>query len=70
VKDPDVLLRTYRETVETLMAPGPLHGFCYTQLTDIEQERNGLPTFDRQPKIYPALIRPITQTPKRSFPPL
>lgn len=50
--------------VDALMAPGPVEGFCYTQLTDIEQERNGLLTFDRQPKIDPELIRPITQTPK------
>ena len=26
-------------------------GFCYTQLTDVEQEQNGVLTFDRQPKI-------------------
>jgi beta-galactosidase/beta-glucuronidase len=28
-----------------------LAGFCYTQLTDIEQEINGLLTFDRHPKV-------------------
>lgn len=27
-----------------------LQGFCYTQLTDVEQEINGLLTYDRQPK--------------------
>ncbi|MDO8684675.1 MAG: hypothetical protein Q7N50_14515, partial [Armatimonadota bacterium] len=25
-------------------------GFCYTQLTDVEQERNGIYTYDRKPK--------------------
>lgn len=25
-------------------------GFCYTQLTDIEQEQNGLYAYDRSPK--------------------
>ena len=25
-------------------------GFCYTQLTDIEQEQNGLYNYDRSPK--------------------
>ena len=30
-----------------------LAGVCYTQLTDVEQEVNGLATFDRKPK-YPA----------------
>jgi len=64
-KGPDELVRTYRAMVEALMAPGPVEGFCYTQLTDIEQERNGLLTFDRLPKVDPELIRPITQTPKQ-----
>jgi len=62
---PDELLRIYRAMVDALMAPGPVEGFCYTQLTDIEQERNGLLTFERRPKVDPELIRPITQTPKR-----
>jgi hypothetical protein len=51
--------------VAALMAPGPVEGFCYTQLTDIEQEKNGLLTEDRQPKADPAVLRHITQTPKR-----
>ena len=63
-RDPGALLKTYRELVEALMAPGPVEGFCYTQLTDVEQERNGLLTIDREPKVDPALLRPITQTPK------
>ncbi len=68
VRNAEELLSTYAELVEALMAPGPVEGFCYTQLTDVEQERNGLLTFDRKPKIDPALIRPVTQTPKRTFP--
>ena len=60
----DHLLRTYQEMVEALMQPGPVQGFCYTQLTDVEQERNGLLSFDRRPKIEPELIREVTQTPK------
>ncbi len=27
-----------------------MFGFCYTQLTDVEQERNGIYTYDRKPK--------------------
>ena len=64
-KDAAGLLETYRDMVHALMDPGPVEGFCYTQLTDIEQERNGLLTFDRRPKVDPELIRPITQTAKR-----
>jgi hypothetical protein len=36
-----------------------LAGFCYTQLTDIEQEINGLRTYDRQPKAAPQAIGDI-----------
>ena len=34
-----------------------LYGFCYTQLTDVEQEVNGLYTYDRHPKFDPAIIK-------------
>ena len=33
--------------------------FCYTQLTDVEQEVNGLYTYDRKPKFDPEIIRQI-----------
>jgi hypothetical protein len=36
-----------------------LAGFCYTQLTDIEQEINGLLTYDRKPKVSPDAIAAI-----------
>ncbi|MDX2152499.1 MAG: glycoside hydrolase family 2 TIM barrel-domain containing protein [Bryobacteraceae bacterium] len=36
--------------------PGSV-GFCYTQLTDVEQEINGLFTYDRRPKFDPREIR-------------
>ena len=58
-------LDVYRDLICALMDRGPVEGFCYTQLADVEQERNGLFTADRDFKIDPALIRPITQTPKR-----
>lgn len=34
-------------------------GFCYTQLTDVEQERNGLLTYQREPKVDPERIAEI-----------
>ena len=61
----DALVDRYREMVGALMGAGPVEGFCYTQLTDIEQERNGLLSFDRQTKVDPAVLFPITQTAKR-----
>jgi beta-galactosidase/beta-glucuronidase len=40
---------------------GAVQGFCYTQLTDVEQEINGLLTYDRQPKLPLEKIRAIIQ---------
>ncbi len=34
-------------------------GFCYTQLTDVEQEINGLMTYDRKPKVDPKVLERI-----------
>jgi len=65
VQDRDEFLHVYRGLIDGLMDPGPVQGFCYTQLTDVEQEQNGLVTFDRVPKVDPELLRPVTQTPKR-----
>jgi beta-galactosidase/beta-glucuronidase len=65
VGGPDELLAAYLAQVEALMGPGPVEGFCYTQLTDVEQERNGLLSFDRRPKLEPGLLRPATETGKQ-----
>jgi hypothetical protein len=62
---PADLLDRYGALVAALMADGPVEGFCYTQLTDIEQERNGLLAFDRRPKADPARLRSLTLMPKR-----
>jgi beta-galactosidase/beta-glucuronidase len=61
----EALLKVYEEMVEALMDPGPVEGFCYTQLADIEHERNGLVAFDRTPKVDPGRLRRITRTPKK-----
>ena len=36
-----------------------IFGYCYTQLYDIEQEQNGLCTYERKPKFPPEMICPI-----------
>ena len=53
------LVRRYRELTNVLLASKSLAGFCYTQLYDIEQETNGLATYDRKPKVKPATIAAI-----------
>lgn len=54
-------VRRYREVVQPLLKSEWLQGFCYTQLTDVEQEINGLYTYDRCPKIDPEQIRRINE---------
>jgi beta-galactosidase/beta-glucuronidase len=59
VTDADKFLERYGSLVETLLRSSPVQGFCYTQLTDVEQEINGLLTYDRKPKVDPARVREI-----------
>ncbi|WP_413408794.1 glycoside hydrolase family 2 protein [Paenibacillus amylolyticus] len=45
--------------IQPLLDSPVVEGFCYTQLTDVEQEINGLLTYDRQPKMPIEQIRAI-----------
>jgi hypothetical protein len=45
--------------VRALRANKAIAGYCYTQLTDVEQEINGLMTCDRKPKADPAVFAKI-----------
>ena len=56
-------LARYRALTEALLNHPRMCGFCYTQLTDVEQEVNGLYTYARQPKFPPELIKEITVQP-------
>ena len=51
VKNPDEFLNRLAPITEEIITSGKFAGFCYTQLTDVEQEVNGLLTPDRQLKI-------------------
>jgi hypothetical protein len=49
----------YRGLTEAILNNPRICGFCYTQLTDVEQEQNGLYTFDRKPKFDMWIIRSV-----------
>ncbi|WP_040207400.1 glycoside hydrolase family 2 protein [Neobacillus jeddahensis] len=49
----------YERVMKAIYESNSLHGFCYTQLTDIEQEINGILTYDRTPKCDLQRIREI-----------
>jgi beta-galactosidase/beta-glucuronidase len=56
------------ELIDAVLDSTELAGFCYTQLTDTEQEQNGLLTADRKPKIPARRIRAIMGRAARSMP--
>ncbi len=62
------LLTRYRELVEALLDSEVLAGFCYTQLTDTEQETNGLLAVDRRPKLDMRFLREINSRPAKAVP--
>lgn len=43
-------LRDYKRIMKAVSASKSLHGYCYTQLADVEQEINGILTYERRPK--------------------
>ena len=58
--DSQALIDRYKTLVDALLDNPKITAFCYTQLTDVEQEQNGLYTYDRIPKVSPELIKQIT----------
>lgn len=58
-KSVEEFIARYRALTETLLRHPRICAFCYTQLYDIEQEVNGLYTYDRWPKFEPERIREI-----------
>jgi len=56
-------LERYSGLTAALLDNPAISGFCYTQLTDVEQEQNGLYTYDRRPKFDPADIAAATARP-------
>ncbi len=64
VGEKDAFINEYRRILEAVSSSNALCGFCYTQLTDVEQETNGLLTYDREYKVNPEKIREINDSVK------
>lgn len=60
-KTKEEFIERYRGLTEALLNNKSICAFCYTQLYDIEQEVNGLYTYNRVPKVDPEIIRSINQ---------
>jgi beta-galactosidase/beta-glucuronidase len=68
VEDAEGLLERYRGLIDALLDSTALAGFCYTQLTDTEQETNGLLTPAREHKLDPDAVRAINTRPSAAIP--
>ena len=51
VQDEDSFFKRYASITEAIRNMPYIRGYCYTQLTDVMQEVNGLMTADRKPKV-------------------
>jgi len=61
VENQQDFLKDYQRIMTAVYDSVGLWGYCYTQLTDVEQEINGLLTYDRQPKVDLAAIKEINE---------
>ena len=64
VSDEESFLARYRAVTDAIRAIPYCQGYCYTQLTDVMQEVNGLLSPDRTPKVAPEKIAQINRSPE------
>jgi hypothetical protein len=68
VESPEELVQRYDELIGAIQDSPGIAGFCYTQLTDTEQETNGLLFADRTPKVDVDAIAAINRRPSKAIP--
>jgi len=66
VSSPEELLKSL-EALFAVICDSALAGFCYTQLYDTFQEKNGLCYANRQPKVDPKLVARILRECEKKF---
>lgn len=65
VTDEKEFVEEYRRILDVVLDSPALAGLCYTQLTDVEQEVNGIMTYDRKWKCAPESIFEINMQYRR-----
>ena len=58
-KSEEEFIARFKGLSEAILFHPKMGALCYTQLTDVEQEMNGLYTYDRKPKFDPAIMHAI-----------
>lgn len=66
VDSDDAFIQRFRSITEAIKDLDYVCGYCYTQVSDVQQEVNGLLTEDRKPKIDMAVIKEINLTRRKS----
>ena len=59
VQSREECIERFRGLTDALLDNPAISALCYTQLTDVEQEQNGLYTYDRRAKFDPAVMHAI-----------
>jgi len=59
VKDEKELIERFNKLTNTIKSIPYISGYCYTQLTDVQQEINGLMNEERKYKVNPSIISDI-----------
>lgn len=62
VESEEAFLDRYRRVTEAIQSLPYVTGYCYTQMTDVQQEVNGLLREDRTPKIPLEKIRRVNDS--------
>jgi beta-galactosidase/beta-glucuronidase len=63
VRGEEAFFARYQAVTDAVRAIDYCQGYCYTQLTDVQQETNGILTPDRKPKVDPERFRALTRDP-------
>lgn len=66
VKTPQEFANRYCGLTDALISNKRMFGFCYTQLYDIEQEQNGLYTYEREKKFSDDIYKQIIEANKKT----
>lgn len=60
----DEYYKRLEEQVNVILSLDHIAGFCYTQIVDVELEKNGIYTYDRSPKFDVERINRIFSKPR------
>ena len=67
VRTMDAFFERYQGVTDAIRALPYCEGYCYTQLTDVQQETNGLLTPDRKPKVDPERFAALNRNPDTRY---